>query len=52
MTARSLLAEVLGTALLVFFGVGTATLSFGSKVAGASDAAGAVASSSRRSTHS
>jgi aquaporin Z len=42
MTQRSLVAEALGTALLVFFGVGTATLSFGFKVAGASASAGVV----------
>jgi aquaporin Z len=41
--ARSLLAEGLGTALLVFFGVGTATLTFGFKTTGASVAAGVVA---------
>jgi aquaporin Z len=41
--ARSLLAEGLGTALLVFFGVGTATLTFGFKTAGGSVAAGVVA---------
>jgi aquaporin Z len=41
--ARSLLAEGLGTALLVFFGVGTATLTFGFKTTGASTAAGVVA---------
>jgi aquaporin Z len=40
---RSLFAETLGTALLVFFAVGTATLSFGFKVAGASESAGVVA---------
>ena len=40
---RSLFAEALGTALLVFFAVGTATLSFGFKVAGASASAGVVA---------
>ena len=40
---RSLFAEALGTALLVFFAVGTATLSFGFKVAGASPSAGVVA---------
>jgi aquaporin Z len=40
---RSLFAEALGTALLVFFAVGTATLSFGFKVAGASESAGVVA---------
>lgn len=43
MNSRSLFAEGLGTALLVFFGVGTATLSFGFKVAGASQSAGVVA---------
>ncbi len=43
MNLRSLFAEALGTALLVFFGVGTATLSFGFKVAGASMSAGIVA---------
>src|SRR5690242_2337151 len=41
--ARKLIAEALGTALLVFFAVGTATLSFGYKFAGASVAAGVVA---------
>jgi aquaporin Z len=40
---RSLLAEALGTALLVFVAVGTATLSFGFEVAGASASAGVVA---------
>lgn len=39
---RSLLAEALGTALLVFFAVGTATLTFGFKVTGASESAGVV----------
>lgn len=43
MTSRSLLAEALGTALLVFFAVGTATLTFGFRVAGTSDSAGVVA---------
>jgi len=43
MNARSLVAEFLGTALLVFFGVGAATLSFGFKVIGASPSAGVVA---------
>jgi len=43
MNARSLLAEALGTALLVFFAVGTATLTFGFKVTGSSDSAGVVA---------
>lgn len=43
MNYRNLCAELLGTALLVFFGVGTATLSFGFKVAGSSPSAGVVA---------
>jgi aquaporin Z len=43
MNPRSLFAELLGTALLVFFGVGTATLSFGFKITGASTSAGIVA---------
>ncbi|MEO6974116.1 MAG: MIP family channel protein [Rhodoferax sp.] len=43
MDARKLVAEGLGTALLVFFGVGVATLSFGFKLAGGSAAAGVVA---------
>jgi aquaporin Z len=43
MNPRSLFAELLGTALLVFFGVGAATLSFGFKVAGTSTSAGVVA---------
>lgn len=43
MNFRSLLAEALGTATLVFFGVGTATLSFGFKATGLSDSAGVVA---------
>jgi len=42
MNARSLIAEFLGTALLVIFAVGTATLSFGFKVVGASPSAGVV----------
>ena len=42
-TWRALFAEVLGTACLVFFGVGTATLSFGFRVTGASTSAGVVA---------
>ena len=42
--ARALFAEGLGTALLVFFGAGTATLTFGFKIAGASPSAGVVAS--------
>lgn len=41
--ARKLLAELLGTALLVFFAVGVATLSFGFGTTGASFAAGVVA---------
>lgn len=40
---RKLGAELLGTALLVFFGVGAATLSFGFKLDGGSTAAGIVA---------
>ncbi len=40
---RQLATEALGTALLVFFGVGTATLSFGFKAAGLSTSAGIVA---------
>jgi aquaporin Z len=43
MQAKKLAAEALGTALLVFFAVGVATLTFGFKTAGASDAAGVVA---------
>jgi aquaporin Z len=41
--ARKAAAELLGTALLVFFGVGAATLSFGFGVTGASFSAGVVA---------
>ena len=43
MKARPLVAEALGTALLVFFGAGTATLTFGFKIAGTSLSAGVVA---------
>jgi aquaporin Z len=43
MKPRALFAEFLGTAVLVFFGVGTATLSFGFKIAGASTSAGVIA---------
>jgi aquaporin Z len=43
MNPRSLFAEALGTAVLVFFAVGVATLSFGYKVTGASNSAGVVA---------
>ncbi len=39
---RKLVAEVLGTALLVFVGVGVATLTFGFKLTGASTSAGVV----------
>jgi aquaporin Z len=39
---RRFAAELLGTGLLVFFGVGVATLNFGFKFAGASVAAGVV----------
>src|SRR5271154_6948685 len=41
--ARKFAAELLGTALLVFFAVGGATLSFGFGTAGTSFAAGVVA---------
>jgi aquaporin Z len=41
--ARKLGAELLGTALLVYFGVGVATLSFGFGAAGSSFSAGVVA---------
>ena len=40
---RKLIAEFLGTAILVYFGVGVATLSFGFGVAGSSFSAGVVA---------
>ena len=43
MKVRVLFAECLGTALLVFFGAGAATLNFGFKIAGPSAAAGVVA---------
>jgi aquaporin Z len=43
MNSRSLFAEALGTALLVFFAVGTATLTFGFKITGSSVSAGIVA---------
>ena len=42
MATRKLAAELLGTAVLVFFGVGTATLAFGFKLDGGSVAAGVV----------
>lgn len=42
MKPRSLIAEALGTAVLVFFGAGAATLSFGFRVTGLSIAAGVV----------
>jgi aquaporin Z len=42
LNARSLVAEALGTGLLVFVAVGTATLSFGFHVAGTSNSAGVV----------
>jgi len=41
--ARKLIAECLGTAFLVFFAVGVATLMFGFKFDGGSVAAGVVA---------
>jgi aquaporin Z len=43
MVARKLVAEFLGTALLVIFAVGVATLSFGFHFAGSSTSAGIVA---------
>ena len=43
MEHRKLVAEALGTALLVFIGVGVATLSFGFKLTGVSTSAGVVA---------
>lgn len=42
MKPRSLAAEAIGTALLVFFGVGTATVSFGIRLTGASTSAGVI----------
>lgn len=45
MLPRKLAAELLGTALLVFFAVGTATLTFGFRLAGSSMAAGVVVTS-------
>ncbi|MDQ2754479.1 MAG: aquaporin [Actinomycetota bacterium] len=42
MDPRKLVAETLGTAALVFFAVGVATLSFGYKLAGASTSAGVL----------
>ena len=47
MKPRSMFAEFLGTALLVFFGAGTATLSFGFKITGTSLSAGVVATAAR-----
>ena len=43
MQTRKLVAETLGTAILVFFAVGVATLSLGFKFAGSSTSAGIVA---------
>jgi aquaporin Z len=43
MSTRKLAAELLGTAVLVFFAVGTATLMFGFKLDGGSVAAGVLA---------
>lgn len=43
MYAKKLVAELAGTALLVFFAVGVATASFGFKLAGGSKSAGVVA---------
>jgi aquaporin Z len=45
MLIRKLAAELLGTAVLVFFAVGTATLAFGFHLQGASTAAGVVMTS-------
>jgi aquaporin Z len=45
MLLRKLAAELLGTALLVFFAVGTATLAFGFKFHGGSIAAGVIMTS-------
>src|SRR5690242_3657231 len=42
MDGRKLAAEFIGTALLVIFAVGAATLSFGFKLAGTSTSAGVV----------
>jgi aquaporin Z len=42
MQPKKLLAEALGTALLVFFAVGVATAAFGFELTGASDSAGVV----------
>ena len=42
MNPRSWFAELLGTAVLVFFAVGTATLSFGFKITGSSTSAGVI----------
>lgn len=43
MNYRTLFAELIGTAFLVFMGVGAATLSFGFKIIGTSPSAGVVA---------
>jgi aquaporin Z len=43
--SRKLIAEFLGTAFLVYFGVGVATLSFGFGMTGSSFAAGVIATS-------
>jgi len=45
MLIRKLVAELLGTAILVFFAVGTATLAFGFNLQGGSTAAGVVMTS-------
>lgn len=42
MSARKLIAEAVGTALLVIFAVGAATLAFGFKLAGSSTSAGVI----------
>src|SRR3954471_16108712 len=43
MDVRKLVTEALGTAVLVFFAVGVATLTFGFKITGSSISAGVVA---------
>src|SRR5438874_1906171 len=45
MLIRKLVAELLGTAILVVFAVGTATLAFGFQLQGGSTAAGVVMTS-------
>ena len=50
MQTRKLVAEMLGTAILVFFAVGVATLSLGFKFAGSSTSAGSRGGSGTCST--